>query len=184
MSTVWEARQQGTRSSRRNNPGIKSARMFNRMRANPRISARVDSTTNACLLGTTSLIEDDVYDAAGKFLGEIEEILIDARTGCVRYAVLALGGFLGIGRKRFAVPWSAFTPDADYRRCIVDVALMQLMALPVHQDDPWLRRADLTWGKENAYLLRQQALSGVIPPEHPSTFLELGRPKRKRQQTA
>ena len=158
--------------------------MFNRMRTNPRISVTVDSTTNACLLGTTSLIEDDVYDAAGKFLGEIEEILIDARTGCVRYAVLALGGFLGIGRKRFAVPWSAFTPDADYRRCIVDVALMQLMALPVHQDDPWLRRADLTWGKENAYLLRQQALSGVIPPEHPSTFLELSRPKRKRQQTA
>ena len=155
--------------------------MFNRMRTNPRISARVDSTTNVCLLGTTSLIEDDVYDAAGKFLGKIEEILIDTRTGCVRYAVLALGGFLGIGRKRFAVPWSAFTPDADYRRCIVDVALMQLMALPVHQDDPWLRRADLTWSKENAYLLRQQALSGVIPPEHRSTFLALGRPKRKRQ---
>jgi PRC-barrel domain len=155
--------------------------MFNRMRTNPRISARVDSTTNVCLLGTTSLIEDDVYDAAGKFLGEIDEIVLDVHTGCVRYAVLALGGFLGIGRKRFAVPWSAFTPDADYRRCIVDVALMQLMALPVPQDDPWLRRGDITWGKENAYLLRQQALLGVIPPQHRSTFLELGRPKRKRQ---
>ena len=115
----------------------------------PRISVRADSTTNACLLGTTSLIKDHVYDAAGKFLGEIEEILIDARTGCVRYAVLALGGFLGIGRKRFAVPWSALTPDVDYRRCIVDVALMHLMALPVPQDDPWLRRADLTWSRKS-----------------------------------
>jgi hypothetical protein len=181
VSTVWEARQQGTRSSRRNNPGIKSARMFNRMRANPRISARVDSTTNACLLGTTSLIKGHVYDAAGKFLGEIEEILIDARTGCVRYGVLALGGFLGIGRKRFAVPWSALTPDADYRRCIVDVTLMKLMALPVPQDDPWLQRADITWSKESPYLLRQQGFGGVIPPEHRSTFLALGRPKRKRQ---
>jgi hypothetical protein len=139
--------------------------MFNRMRTKPQISARVDSTTNACLLGTTSLIEDDVYDVAGKFLGEIEEILIDGRTGCVRYAVLALGGFLGIGRKRIAVPWSALTPDADYRRCIVDVALMQLMALAVPQDDPWLRRADLTQSKENPYLLRQQAHLGVIPPD-------------------
>ena len=142
--------------------------MFNRMGTNPRISVRVDSTTNACLLGTTSLIEDDVYDAAGKFLGEIEEILIDGRTGCVRYAVLALGGFLGIGRKRFAVPWSAFTPDADYRRCIVDVALMQLTALPVPQDDPWLRRADLTWNKENSNLLRQQGFFGVTPPKNRS----------------
>jgi sporulation protein YlmC with PRC-barrel domain len=119
--------------------------MFNRMRTKPRISVTVDSTTNACLVGTTSLIKDDVYDAAGKFLGEIEEIILDARTGCVRYAVLSLGGFLGIGRKRFAVPWRALTPDADYRRCIVDVALMQLMAVPVPQNDPWLQRTDPTW---------------------------------------
>ena len=108
---------------------------------NPRISTSVDATTNPCLLGTTSLIEDDVYDAAGKFLGEIEEIVLDVRTGCVRYAVLALGGFLGIGQKRFAVPWSALTPDADYRRCIVDVALMRLMAVHVPQNDPSLQRA-------------------------------------------
>ena len=140
--------------------------MFNRMRTNPRISVRADSTTNACLLRTTSLIEDDVYDATGKCLGEIEEILIDARTGCVRYAVLALGGFLGIGRKRFAVPWSALTPDADYRRCVVDVTLMRLMALPVPQDDPWMRRADLSGSPENASLLRQQGFLGVIRDQH------------------
>ena len=155
--------------------------MYKRMRTKPRISVRVDSTTNACLLRATSLIEDDVYNAAGEFLGKFEEILIDARTGCVRYAVLALGGFLGIGRKRFAVPWSAFTPDADYRRCIVDASLMRLMALPVPQNDPWLRRANLTRSKENTYLLPQQALLGVIPPEHHSTFLELDRPTRKGQ---
>ena len=136
--------------------------MFNRMRTNRRISARVDSSTKACLLKTTSLIEDDVYDADGTLLGEIEEILIDARTGCVRYAVLTLGGFLGIGRKRFAVPWSALTTDADYRRCIVDVALMRLMALPVPQDDSWLRRVDLSSSIENASLLRQQGFLGVI----------------------
>lgn len=140
--------------------------MFNRMRTNRRISDRVDATPDACLLKTTSLIEDDVYDADGKLLGEIAEILIDARTGCVRYAVLALGGFLGIGRKRFAVPWSALTPDADYRRCIVDVTLMRLMALPVPQDDPWMRRADLSWSKENASLLRQQGFLGVIRDKH------------------
>jgi len=168
VSAVWEARQQSARSSRGSNPDIKGARMFSRMRTNPRISVTVDSTTNACLLGTTSLIEDDVYDAAGKFLGEIEEILIDARTGCVRYAVLALGGFLGIGRKRFAVPWSALTPDADHQHCIVDVTLMRLMAVPVPQNDPWLQRADLTWNKENSNLLRQQGFLGVTPPKYRS----------------
>lgn len=139
-----------------------------RSRNNSRVSAKVDSTPNACLLGTTSLIENDVYDAAGKFLGEIEEIVLDVRTGCVRYAVLALGGFLGIGRKRFAVPWSALTPDADYQRCIVDVTLMRLMAVPVPKNDPWLQRADLAWSKENSYLLRQQGFLGVTPPKYRS----------------
>lgn len=139
-----------------------------RSRNNSRVSAKVDSTTNACLLGTTSLIENDVYDAAGKFLGEIEEIVLDVRTGCVRYAVLALGGFLGIGRKRFAVPWSALTPDAGYQRCIVDVTLMRLMAVPVPQNDPWLQRADLTWSTENSYLLRQQGFLGATPPKYRS----------------
>jgi len=117
--------------------------MFNKMRASSRSSVKGDSPKNACLLGTSSLIEDDVYDAAGKFLGQIEEIVLDARTGCVRYAVLGLGGFLGIGRKRLAVPWRALTPDPNYRRCVVNVTLMHLMAVPVPQNDPWLRRTDL-----------------------------------------
>src|SRR5450759_4875454 len=117
-------------------------------RTSPRISEKADSTSNACLLGATSLIENDVYDAAGKFLGEIAEIVLDVRTGCVRYAVLALGGFLGIGRKRFAVPWSALTPDGDHKRCIVDMALMRLMAVPVPQDDPWLQQVDPTWSRQ------------------------------------
>lgn len=136
--------------------------MVDTMRTNPQISVKVDSTTNACLLKATSLIKDDVYDAGGKLLGQIEEILIDARSGCVRYAVLALGGFLGIGRKRFAVPWTALTPDADDRRCIVDVTLMRLLALPVSQGDPSPRRADLSWSKEGASMLRQHGFLGVI----------------------
>lgn len=137
-----------------------------RSRTDPRISENADSKRNACLLGTTSLIGNDVYDAAGRSLGEIAEIVLDVRTGCVRYAVLALGGFLGIGRKRFAVPWSALTPDADHQRCVVDVTLMRLMAVPVSQDDPWLQRAGLTSSRENAYLLRQQGFLGVTPPKY------------------
>jgi len=142
------------------------ARMFNPMRTNPRISASADSTTDACLLKTTSLIKVDVYDAAGELLGQIEEILIDAHSGCVRYVVLALGGFLGIGRKRFAVPWSAVTPDAGRRRCIVNVTLMRLMAVPVSQGDSSPRRAELSWSKESASMLRQQGFLGVIRDQH------------------
>jgi hypothetical protein len=95
-----------------------------------------------------SLVANSVYDAEGNLVGKLEEIVIDTRTGCVRHAVLAVGGILGIGRKRIAVPWSALTPDANYRRCVVDVTKMQLTAVRVPNDDPWLQRNDSTQANE------------------------------------
>lgn len=115
--------------------------MFSSTRSAGKNSVRVDSNHLATQVGATSLMEDDVYNAAGERLGEIEEIILDTRTGCVRYVVLALGGFLGIGRKRFAIPWSALTPDLNYQRCVLDVTLMKLMAVSVFHDDPWLQQA-------------------------------------------
>jgi len=110
--------------------------MSNGTGSNSRITKRAGVRANNRFVGTTSLIQDDVYDTAGKFLGEIEEIVLDTRTGCVRHAVVALGGFLGIGRKRFAIPWSALTPDVDYRRCVVNVAPTELMTMLIPDDDP------------------------------------------------
>ena len=114
-------------------------------------SMRVDSNPRAAQVGVMSLMDDKVCDAEGTCLGRIEEMILDTRTGCVRYVVLTLGGFLGIGRKRFAVPWSALTPDLKYRRCVLDAAKMKLMAVPVFEDDPWLRRTGPTSGLENSF---------------------------------
>ena len=96
------------------------------------------------LLGMKSLVANRLYDADGNPVGKLEEIVLDVRTGCVRHVVVAVGGVLGIGRRRFAVPWSALTPDADYRRCKIDVAQMRLTAVPVPDGDPWLQRIGAT----------------------------------------
>lgn len=50
-------------------------------------------------------------------LGEIEDFIIDPATGEIRYAVLAAGGFLGIGEKLIPLPmnqviWGNFDDDA------------------------------------------------------------------------
>ena len=115
--------------------------MFSRSRSNLR-SASAGISKNACLVGVRSLVANRVYDARGNLVGKLEEIVIDTRTGCVRHVVLAVGGILGIGRRRLAVPWSALSPDADYRRCVVDVTQMQLTAVRVPDNDPWLQRTD------------------------------------------
>jgi sporulation protein YlmC with PRC-barrel domain len=63
----------------------------------------------------SSLVGKSVKNLEGKDLGQIEELLI-ATTGEVAYAVLSFGGFLGLGDKLFAVPWTslAHSPDGDH----------------------------------------------------------------------
>lgn len=93
------------------------------------------------LLGMQSLVANRLYDADGNFVGKLEEVILDVRSGCVQHVVVAVGGIMGIGRRRLAIPWSALIPDADYRRCVIDVAQMRLTAVQVSDADPWLRRS-------------------------------------------
>jgi len=116
--------------------------MFQTSRSYVQASANPGSSKLDSLLGLRSLVANRVYDAEGNFVGKLEEIVIDTRTGCVRHAVLAIGGIMGIGRRRFAVPWSTLTPDANLRRCVIDVTRMQLTAVRVPKDDPWLQRSN------------------------------------------
>lgn len=95
---------------------------------------KIDNPLFGRLLTANDLVDDDVYDEAGKCLGEIEDIVLDPSTGCIRFAVLALGGFMGFGRKRYAVPWSALTPDPGYHRCVISATKMRLMAVPMWND--------------------------------------------------
>jgi len=102
---------------------------------------------DAHLLGVQSLVANKLYDGEGNVVGKLEEIVLDVRTGCVRHVIVAMGGVLGFGRRRFAVPWSALQPDAEYGRAVVDVAQMRLTATPIPDGDPGLRRptsADVT----------------------------------------
>src|SRR5688572_18778345 len=48
----------------------------------------------------------DVVSGAGMDLGELEDLIVDASDGSVRYAVLSTGGILGIGATRRMVPWA------------------------------------------------------------------------------
>lgn len=86
------------------------------------------------LLRATDIVNDDVYDHAGRCLGAIEDIMFDSQSGCVRYVVVSMGGFLGFRRKRYAVPWGALTPHPDLRRSVLNVAKMRMTALVLSED--------------------------------------------------
>ena len=117
----------------------------------PRMSMRDNrppSRRDAALLGTSGLCGDAVYDVAGKFLGGIEELVLDVHSGRVAYALMAAGGFLGMGRKLFAIPWSMVTVDRVYRRCIIIIDLERLIDAPSLDGDPLPRMADAAWATE------------------------------------
>lgn len=55
----------------------------------------------------------EIKTDAKKDLGEIGDLLIDPRSGEIRYAILEVGGFLGVGEDKRIVPWSTIHVSRD-----------------------------------------------------------------------
>ena len=100
------------------------------------------------VLSASTLAGDSVRNSAGEDLGKIDEIMIDIPTGRVAYAVLSFGGFLGMGDKLFAVPWSALKVDEDEKCFILNVDKPTIEAAPGFDKDNWPNMSDTTWGSE------------------------------------
>lgn len=97
------------------------------------------------LMGADTLIGDGVVNAAEEDLGDIKEIMLDMQTGQVAYAVLAFGGFLGMGEKLFAVPWQALHLDTVNKRFVLNVDKDRLKGAPGFDKDSWPDMSDMSW---------------------------------------
>src|ERR1700754_2537894 len=71
-----------------------------------------------------------VYNPNGDKLGSIDNLVIDKRSGVVRYATLEFGGFLGMGTDRYPLPWKMLTYDTKLDGYVVPLAQSQLDAAP------------------------------------------------------
>jgi sporulation protein YlmC with PRC-barrel domain len=99
------------------------------------------------MLSASTVIGDDVYNQTGESLGDIKDVMLDLRSGRVAYAVLSFGGFLGMGEKLFAVPWTALTLDAPNHRFLLNVEQDRLKDAPGFDKDHWPDMADQSWEK-------------------------------------
>jgi len=99
------------------------------------------------VLSASTLNGDDVYNKTGEKLGSIKELMLDIENGNVCYAVLSFGGFLSLGEKLFAVPWSALTVDTKNKRFVIDTDEERLKTAPGFDVDHWPNMADTTWEK-------------------------------------
>ena len=65
-------------------------------------------TEAATLLAASEIKGARVINFQNQDVGDIDELLIEPDTGEIRFAVVSVGGFLGLGSTRVAVPWVAF----------------------------------------------------------------------------
>lgn len=110
---------------------------------------RPDASGPGPRLMTASTLEGNrVVNRQGETLGEITEIMLDVPRGRIAYAVMSAGGFLGVGDKLFALPFSALTLDTDRKCFILDAAKEKIESAPGFDKDRWPDSADLTWQRD------------------------------------
>ncbi|NMG36789.1 PRC-barrel domain containing protein [Azoarcus sp. TTM-91] len=108
------------------------------------------------VMAAGTLQGDAVVNADGEDLGKIKEIMIDVPSGQVAYAVLSSGGFLGLGDRLYAIPWTALALDVGRKCFVLDVDAERLKNAPGFDKDHWPSMADSTWAKEvHAYYGRR-----------------------------
>lgn len=96
----------------------------------------------------SSIIGTGVVNPKGDSLGDIKEVVIDPRSGKVAYAVVSFGGFLGMGEKLFAIPFSAFEYDAATNDYVLDVSKERLKTAPGFDANHWPAMSDEKWNRD------------------------------------
>jgi sporulation protein YlmC with PRC-barrel domain len=97
----------------------------------------------------SKVIGADVENPQGEKLGDIRDIVLDPATGRIRYAVLGAGGFLGLGEKYVAIPWTALTSKAGEKGdFILNVDKEKLKNAPGFDKDNWPNIADRSWAEQ------------------------------------
>jgi sporulation protein YlmC with PRC-barrel domain len=75
-----------------------------------------------------------IYSAAGEKMGGVYDVLFD-RTGKIQTVVIGVGGFLGLGEKRVAVPFEVvtYTEENNERRIVVPLTKEALQSAPAYE---------------------------------------------------
>ncbi|MFC4158381.1 PRC-barrel domain-containing protein [Chitinimonas lacunae] len=100
------------------------------------------------LMLADTLTGNDVVNPAGEKLGDIKGIMLDVQRGRIAYAVLSVGGFLGMGDRLFALPWAALTLDIDQKQFILNASKEVLENAPGFDKDHWPSMADTRWADQ------------------------------------
>ncbi len=97
------------------------------------------------------ILGSKVVNPRGEDLGKVEELVLDPHTGTIGYAVVSFGGFLGMGDRLFAMPFSLFTApmvddDSPEARFTLNIDKAKLEKAPGFPKDNWPDIHSPQWG--------------------------------------
>jgi len=93
------------------------------------------ATGHTDAIRATRVIGTEVYNAAGDHIGEIHDVMLEKTSNGIMFAVIGFGGFLGIGEKYHAIPWSSLDYDKNVGGYVVPFSKDQLKAAPAYSVD-------------------------------------------------
>ena len=83
-------------------------------------------------IAASRVIGTAVYNTAGENIGTIEDVMLDKTSNGIMFAVIGFGGFLGIGEKYHAIPWSVLDYQTAQGGYVVPFTKDQLQAAPAY----------------------------------------------------
>lgn len=111
----------------------------------------VDQSQRLLLLKASDVDGCEVDTSDGKDGGKLSELAIDTEDGRVSYVILSSGGFLGMGAKEYALPWStcqfSFDKDKDLQ-CKLTIPEAKFEGAPTFDDKNWELMSDRVWVKD------------------------------------
>lgn len=103
------------------------------------------------------LIDNKVRDAEGNSVGEVEDFVIDPARGCIDYAVVSFGGFMGLGKEFHVIPFQMLQIHPDGRSFMANIQRQQIEHAPGFDrgnvpamDDSYLSSVYSYWGVQRS----------------------------------
>ena len=112
------------------------------------------------LISSARVQGTEVYGPAGEHVGEIDHLMIERVSGRVAYAVMSFGGFLGMGKDFYPIPWNALKYDTTLDGYRTDITREQVEGAPTYSggesfdwsDDDWHKRVHDHYQSPPTYL--------------------------------
>jgi sporulation protein YlmC with PRC-barrel domain len=95
----------------------------------------------------SKIIGTDVRNRKGEKVGDVKDIVLDDK-GAISYAVVSTGGFLGIGDRLHAVPWSSLDTKGE-KAYGIDIDKAALQKAPGFGSRDWPNFNDPQWQSNN-----------------------------------